>query len=98
MLQSNQQVKLPVTCIIKNYPIGPVVLAMDYLADEKYDVRLLLPVHIFKCVSIEPRDEKFYNPTKVVIKVEKKICKDFTALKEYLCCDNEREIKVKIKH
>ncbi len=87
-MQSNQQVKLPVTCHIKNYPIGPVVLAMDYMADEKYDVRLLLPVHIFKCVSIESRDEQFYNSTKVVIKLERKICKDLAALKEYLNCEN----------
>ena len=54
-LLPNQQVKIPVSCIIKNYPIGPVVFALDYATDTKHDVRLLLPVHIFKCVTIEPR-------------------------------------------
>jgi len=52
---SNQQVKIPVTCTIKNYPIGPVVFALDYNGDIKHDVRLLLPVHIFKFVNIEAR-------------------------------------------
>ncbi len=32
VLMPNQQVKIPVTCTIKNYPIGPVVLALDYIA------------------------------------------------------------------
>ena len=67
-LLSSQQVKIPVTCTIKNYPIGPVVFAMDYAGDTKHDVRILLPVHIFKCVSIEPRTEDFYKPNKVSVK------------------------------
>lgn len=54
-LLPNQQVKIPIICTIKNYPIGPVVFALDYTTDTKHDVRLLLPVHIFKCVTIEPR-------------------------------------------
>ena len=54
-LLPNQQVKLPVVCTLKNYPIGPVVFALDYCTDVKHDVRLLLPVHIFKCVIFEPR-------------------------------------------
>ena len=67
-LMSNQQVKIPVSCTIKNYPIGPVVFALDYATDSKHDVRLLLPVHIFKCVSIEPRADEFYKSTKLSVK------------------------------
>ena len=88
-LLPNQQVKIPVSCTIKNYPIGPVVFALDYSTDCKHDVRLLLPVHIFKFVSIEPRAEEFYKSTKLTVKTEKKICKDFQSLKEYLNCENQ---------
>jgi hypothetical protein len=55
VLNSNQQIKTPVSCLIKNYPIGPVVLLLDYHIDVAYDIRLLLPVHIFKCVRITKR-------------------------------------------
>lgn len=54
-LLPNQQVKLPIVCTIKNYPIGPVVFALTYTTSTTHDVRLLLPIHIFKCVTIEPR-------------------------------------------
>lgn len=72
---------MPVTITLKNYPIGPLVLAIDYLTDKKHDVRLLLPAHIFKCVSFEPRTEPFYNSNKISIRAEKKICKDIQTLK-----------------
>jgi hypothetical protein len=55
-------------------------------------------VHIFKCVAIEPCKEQFYNSTKVQLKTEKKICKDFDNLKEYLNSVEEDRISVRIKH
>jgi hypothetical protein len=56
VINPNQQVKVPISCSLKNYPIGPVVLLLDYEIDTAYDLRLLLPVHIFKCVNISKRN------------------------------------------
>lgn len=56
ILVPNQQLKMPLTCTLRNYPIGPVVLVIDYTDEHgKHNLRLLLPVHIFKCVDISPR-------------------------------------------
>lgn len=47
-LIQNDQVKVPVSIILNSYPLGPVILLLEYQADKREELRVLLPAHIFK--------------------------------------------------
>lgn len=47
-LMENEQVKIPVSLAINQYPIGPLILLLEFSTDKKEEIRILLPAHIFK--------------------------------------------------
>lgn len=47
-LVENEQVKITVSLAISQYPIGPLILLLEYSTDKKEEIRILLPAHIFK--------------------------------------------------
>lgn len=77
-LVENEQVKVPVSLSITQYPIGPLILLLEYNTDKKEEIRILLPAHIFKTMLFQPRTENIdaANSVKVAITTERKICKD----------------------
>ena len=86
---------------MKSYPLGATVLICDYqFYGKKEDVRILLPAHIFKMMTIKPRDGEFRSPTKEVIKGERKILKDRFALQTYFkgCKVEEGSLKCSLMH
>ena len=61
LLKVGEQSKLPIYVTLKFYPIGPVILVCEYLntgTNKKEEIRILLPVHINKTVTILSRDEE----------------------------------------
>ena len=79
-----QQVKSPVFIHPKTFPIGSTLLICDYDYDGKHqEVRVLLPAHIFKMLTIRPRDGEFRDPVIIKVPVERKIAKNIEALKQY---------------
>jgi hypothetical protein len=54
-LDSNDQLKIPVSLLINYYPLGALTLLLEYNVDKKEEVRILLPAHIFKTVEVEER-------------------------------------------
>jgi hypothetical protein len=61
-----------------------LTLLLEYNVDKKEEVRLLLPCHIFKTVTAEERENNHLtNPTKLSLVPERKICKDFSDMKQY---------------
>ena len=76
-LVENEQVKIPMSLYISQYPIGPLILLLQYNTDKKEEIRILLPAHIFKTMLFQPRAEEINaaNSTKLVITTERKICK-----------------------
>lgn len=77
-LVENEQVKIPVSLAITQYPIGPLILLLEYNTDKKEEIRILLPAHIFKTMLFEPRTEDIdaANSVKLAITTDRKICKD----------------------
>lgn len=50
-ISQGDQVKVPVSLLISNYPLGPLILALEYQIDKREELRILLPVHIFKMME-----------------------------------------------
>lgn len=85
-LAENEQVKMPITISINQYPIGPLILLLEYTQEKKEEIRILLPAHIFKAMVIDEREDNInaVNSTKLTISTERKICRDLNDLKKYL--------------
>lgn len=53
-----QQVKTFVNLFVKVYPIGCTALIIQYqYLGVKQEARIILPAHIFKMLTIKPRDD-----------------------------------------
>lgn len=74
-LAEGDQVKVPVSLLITNYPLGPLILALEYQTDKREELRILLPAHIFKMFEFEERSEAIKKPEKIIITTERKIVK-----------------------
>lgn len=86
VLGVGQQVKNYVTCTIRNYPLGCTVLFCEYDYFGKHEeIRVLLPIHIWKTLSFRPRDSEFdtRNVVSDSFAVDRKIAKDFETLAGY---------------
>jgi hypothetical protein len=84
VIEVGQQIKTGVHVVVKSYPIGFIALSCSYeyyRVDE--EIRVLLPVHIFKMLSVRARDDSFRAPRKIEVVVEKKIVKVFSTLCGY---------------
>lgn len=74
-IASNDQVKVPISLLINHYPLGPLIVLLEYNSDKKEQLRILLPAHIFKMMQFEARTHNFKNPKKLAIITERKIAK-----------------------
>ena len=83
-IKTNEQVKIPITMTISRYPLGPLILLLEFTNRSKEEVRILLPGHVFKTMRVEERTEPLKNPKKMLIPPERKIAKDLNDLKGYM--------------
>jgi hypothetical protein len=61
-LSPGDQVKVPVSWAINYYPLGPLILALEYQAEKREELRILLPAHIFKMMEFEELSEPITKP------------------------------------
>ena len=79
-----QQVKVPLHFYPKTYPLGSTILIGEYeYYGKREEIRVLLPAHIFKMLSIHPRDGEFRDISTIKVPLERKIAKNIDALKQY---------------
>ncbi len=61
-----QQVKTFVNVFVKAYPIGCTALIIQYeYMGAAQQARIILPAHIYKMLTIKPRDDEFRSPKKL---------------------------------
>ena len=68
---------------ISQYPLGPLILLVEYTTHSKEEVRILLPGHIFKTMRVEERRDFLKDPTTLIVKPERKVAKDLNDLRSY---------------
>lgn len=83
-LSPGDQVKVPVSWVINHYPLGPLILALEYQTDKREELRILLPAHIFKMMEFEERSEPIKGPAKIQLSTERKIVKSLEDIRQYV--------------
>lgn len=83
-LKIGEQIKNVVVANAKFYPLGCSALICEYeYLGQTEEVRVILPVHIFKMLMFRPRDGEFKAQKVITIPGERKIIKDGNNLYGY---------------
>ena len=84
-ISKGEQQKIYIDALLHSYPIGPVVLKMEYYdTNTENMVQLLLPVSIIKLVRASSRRSDFRgSPRSIQFKFDHKMIQNLSVLKEY---------------